>query len=297
MYHDESSDNGGNGTWIRKPQPQQHEEKPKLKVQIENGAAGQSPSSAEKSDPSTGSTATLLAPLSNLRANSSGTTSTANGTTGSVTKVGGLTEMMMHEKEREREMENEREKEQAGEREKQQRQLEKQMEKAWEREGEQNRERGTDTLNGDKDGWAMRPPPEAVYERLEHYFRNHDLDKPVIEATSGGTSPTSTDPPAPPQATATVTPTNYDKEREKSKIRAKKSIRYVAEDAKRRIDRTSKADSTYSDVYLRKRNTKFWGGKLEEVTTHQARSSSVSSVSSGSPDGFSSGTMSKCLVL
>lgn len=277
MYHDDSSDaGGGNGTWIRKPQAQTVlEEKPKLKVQIESTGSKQSPSSAEKSNGSTGSTATLLAPpsLSNLRANS-------NTSNGSSTRVGVLSEMiLMHEREREREREKER-------------QVEKQMERHWEREQERERATTTSTFVDDKDGWAMRPPPEAVYERLEHYFRNHDLDKPVIEATSGGTSPTSTEPVAPPQ----VVPSNYDKEREKekSKMRSKKSIRYVAEDAKRRIDRTSKADSTYSNSYLKKRSTKFWGGRLEEVTTHQAKSSSISSASSSSPDSPSSGGTSEC---
>ncbi|XP_006454689.1 hypothetical protein AGABI2DRAFT_62685 [Agaricus bisporus var. bisporus H97] len=137
------------------------------------------------------------------------------------------------------------------------------------------------TFADDEDGWAMRPPPEAVYERLERYFGNHDLDKPVIEATSGGTSPTSTEPVAPPQAA----PSNIDKEREKdkTKMRGKKSIRYVAEDAKRRIDRTSKADPTYSASYLKKRSTKFWGGRLEEVTTHQAKSNGINGVPGSEP--------------
>jgi mitogen-activated protein kinase kinase kinase len=276
LYNDESSDNGGNGTWIRKPQAQTHsEEKPKLKVQIETTGTMQSPSSAEKSNPSTGSTATLLAPpsLSNLRGNSS---NIVNGT-GSSTRVGDLSGMMTtHERERERERENENEG-----------QLEKQVERAWQKEQERERGTTTETFTDSEDGWALRPPPEAVYERLEHYFRNHDLDKPVIEATSGGTSPTSTEPVAPPQAAVM---TNYDKEREKLK-RSKKSIRYVAEDAKRRIDRTS----AYAECYLKKRNTKFWGGKLEEVTTHQAKSSSVSSASSPSPDSVTS--TSTCHIL
>ncbi|KAF9455120.1 hypothetical protein P691DRAFT_17727 [Macrolepiota fuliginosa MF-IS2] len=280
MYHDESSDTGGgNGTWIRKPpaQLQGHmEEKPKLKVQIEASGAKQSPSSAEKSNPSTGSTgstATLLAlpSLSNLRANSNMSVASSSSSHGSSTKVGGLSEMMlMHEKdERGRERERERE-----------------SELEWQREQERERATTTETFVDDKDGWALRPPPEAVYERLEHYFRGHDLDKPVIEATSGGTSPTSTEPVAPPPAA----PSNIDREREKARTRSKKSIRYVAEDAKRRIDRTSKADSMYSSTFLKRRNTKFWGGKLEEVTTHQAKSSSAGSASSSSPDSPSSGS-------
>lgn len=278
MYHDESSDNGGgNGTWIRRPaQPQ--EEKPKLKVQTEIPGSRQSPSSAEKSNPSTGSAATLLAPRShsNLRTNH-----TSNG---SLTKINGsYGTLVISEREHKKEIGGEREKEKEG-------QVEKQLEREWQKERERERSTTTTTFADDQDGWAMRPPPEDVYARLEVYFRNHDLDKPVIEATSGGTSPTNTEPVPPAQ----ITPTNSDREREKSKIRAKKSIRYVAEDAKRRIDRTSKVDATYASSLLRKRNTKFWGGKLEEVTTHQAKSSSTSSVHSPSTDTPSPGTSKSC---
>jgi len=185
--------------------------------------------------------------------------------------------MKEREGRRENENENEKEKERRA----------KETEKAWEKEHNQVPQETSDMFVDDEDGWAMRPPPEAVYEKLELYFRNHDLDKPVIEANSGGASPTSIELPFSSQAAVTST-SNYDKDKERekcAKIRSKKSIRYVAEDAKRRIDRTSKADSTFADIYSRKRNTKFWGGKLEEVTTHQARSSSVSSTTSASSSG------------
>ena len=268
-YHNESSDDGGNGTWIVKPQPQlSPEEKPKLKVQIET------PTTARLSPPSTGSTATLTVP------SAAGLNSKGNSALGSIDGVGSskhvgiLTEMMMHEKEREGVREQEKEKERKrGE-----------TEKALEKEHDRPPQK---MFADDEDGWAMRPPPEAVYEKLELYFRNHDLDKPVIEANSGGTSPTSIEPAISPQAVAAST-SNRDKDKERehfSKIRSKKSIRYVAEDAKRRIDRTSKADSSFADIALRKRNTKFWGGKLEEVTTHQVKSSSASSTTSTSPSG------------
>lgn len=260
MYHDDSSDNGGgHGTWIRKPQSLAPlEEKPKLKVHIDSVEPKSSPASGERS---TGSTTTLMASsaLPGSKVNSNGST-----------RIGGLTEMMMKQKEKE-------------------------AERQVESEQEQDRAKTTSpTLADDEDGWAMRPPPEAVYERLERYFGNHDLDKPVIEATSGGTSPTSTEPVATPQ----VVPSSHDKEREKDnlKMRAKKSIRYVAEDAKRRIDRTSKADPTYPTSSSKKRSTKFWGGKLEEVTTtHQAKSNSISLMSGTSPESSSNGETSKCL--
>jgi mitogen-activated protein kinase kinase kinase len=101
-----------------------------------------------------------------------------------------------------------------------------------------------------------------VYERLEEFFPEHDLDKPVIEASSGSGSPTTGDnPPVPPLA---------DKDRpEKALVKAKKSIRIVAEEHKKRIDRTSRAENFAS--VLRKRSTKLWGSRLEEVTTEQAK--------------------------
>ena len=118
--------------------------------------------------------------------------------------------------------------------------------------------------------WAPRPPPEDVYERLEEYFPEHDLDKPVIEAPSGGTSPTATEAPA-----AAPAPQRF---------RHKKSIRVVAAEHKRQLDRTSRGDDSTAAQMARKRNTKMWGGKLEEVTPEQDRAPS-SSMSDPSPGG------------
>ncbi|KAH9837026.1 Pkinase-domain-containing protein [Rhodofomes roseus] len=95
--------------------------------------------------------------------------------------------------------------------------------------------------------WAPRPPPEAVLERIEDFFPAHDLDRPVIEMPSGGTSPTTTENPIPaPQ-----------------RNKHKKSIRVVAAELKKRA---SRMESSVPAV-LRKRNTKLWGSKVEEVTT------------------------------
>ncbi|KAG6334046.1 hypothetical protein ID866_5049 [Astraeus odoratus] len=110
--------------------------------------------------------------------------------------------------------------------------------------------------------WAHRPPPEDVYERLEDFFPEHDLDKPVIDANSGGTSPTTTEHPygIPPDDRERITG-----------VRGKKSIRIVAEEHKKRIDRTSRAESAYNSAMIRKRSTKLWGSRLEEVTTSQKK--------------------------
>ena len=117
--------------------------------------------------------------------------------------------------------------------------------------------------------WAPRPPPEVMYEKLEEYFPEHDLDKPVIETPSGGTSPTATEAPANPAP---------------QRFRHKKSIRLVAAEHKRQLDRTSRGDDTTIAPLSRKRHTKMWGGKLEEVTTEQG-TGPISSTSDASPGG------------
>lgn len=109
--------------------------------------------------------------------------------------------------------------------------------------------------------WAPRPSPEDVFNRLEEFFPEHDLDKPVIDANSGGTSPTTDYPHG----------ISLDDRERLTGVRGKKSIRIVAEEHKRRIDRTSKVESTYSSNMIRKRSTKLWGGRLEEVTTSQKK--------------------------
>ncbi|KAJ7071114.1 MAP kinase [Mycena amicta] len=125
-----------------------------------------------------------------------------------------------------------------------------------------------------EDTWAPRPPPEDVYERLEDFFPEHDLDKPVIEAASGGTSPTSTDqvPVAVPLAPAAT-------DKDKGRIRGKKSIRIVAQERKKYIDRASRGDGM--TAIQRKRSTKLWGSRVEEVdTSNLPESPSTSDVSS-----------------
>jgi hypothetical protein len=129
------------------------------------------------------------------------------------------------------------------------------------------------TFTDREETWAPRPPPEDVYDRLEEFFPEHDLDKPVVEASSGGTSPVTSEPiPPPPTPMTSGTEKPLDRTIDKLKVKAKKSIRVVAEEQKRRIDRTSKADVSAMNANMnRKRSTKLWGSKVEEVTTVQAK--------------------------
>jgi mitogen-activated protein kinase kinase kinase len=106
----------------------------------------------------------------------------------------------------------------------------------------------------------FRPPAEEMYERLGDFFPGHDLDEPMIEASSGGTSPTS--------AEATQPFSIPDRRKHK------KSIRVVANEHKRRLDRTSRITSANNVNMMRKRSTKFWGSRVEEVTPEQFRNAS-----------------------
>ncbi|KNZ78521.1 MAP kinase kinase kinase mkh1, partial [Termitomyces sp. J132] len=145
--------------------------------------------------------------------------------------------------------------------------------------------RGSTFTDRQSSTWATRPPPEDVYERLEEFFPEHDLDKPVIEASSGGSSPTAVEP------TVTASPILAQSEREKTRARNKKSIRIVAEERKRLIDRSSREDAaSYSNV-SRKRSTKLWGIKLEEVTPAQVKMPMLGG--HPAPDSPSNGTTFK----
>ncbi|KAI9512820.1 kinase-like protein [Russula earlei] len=129
--------------------------------------------------------------------------------------------------------------------------------------------------------WASRPNPEEVLDRLEVFFPDHDLDKPVIEASSGGTSPTAAEyPPA---------PLTYNGKSVDKRSRHKKSIRVVAEEHNLRQDRTSRMQSSSAANVFRKRSTKLWDSRVEEVMPGQITSGMPSIPDSPSASG--SGTI------
>ena len=131
----------------------------------------------------------------------------------------------------------------------------------------------------------LRPPIEDVYNRLDQFFPNHDLDKPVADSvgTSGGNSPTITEPPllssyiAPlPNDAKQPDRVSADDERWhgvdkgvahlRRRSGHKKSMRYVVGERKKVLDRTSKLGiDDASSTVLRKRSTKFWGNKMKEI--------------------------------
>jgi mitogen-activated protein kinase kinase kinase len=117
--------------------------------------------------------------------------------------------------------------------------------------------------NRDKSGtfeehtWAHRPFPEDVYD--PQFFPEYDLDKPVIEANAGGTSPTTI-------GHTYGIPNIVD--RDKALVRPKKSIRIVAEEHKKRMDRVSRGDPSADNSIWRKRSfDSELGSRIEEVDT------------------------------
>ena len=148
--------------------------------------------------------------------------------------------------------------------------------------------RGPDNKNGAPnvfDFRNFRPAVEDVYNRLDKFFPDHDLDKPVVDSvgTSEGNSPIITEQvplssyiaPLPsdakqPDRVSTDDERWHGVDKGVAHFRRrsghKKSMRYVAGERKKAMDRTSKLgpDDAASTV-LRKRSTKFWGNKMKEI--------------------------------
>lgn len=114
------------------------------------------------------------------------------------------------------------------------------------------------------DAWLVRPTPEVVYDRLEVFFPGHNLDAPMIDAGSGSSSPTLA-------GSVETSPDPDDRAAQNQKHR--KSIRGIADERKNKLKQMrkngfwAKADSKAQAV-LRRRSTKLWGSKVEELPMH-----------------------------
>ncbi|KAH8918760.1 Pkinase-domain-containing protein [Atractiella rhizophila] len=126
-------------------------------------------------------------------------------------------------------------------------------------------------VRGEKDNWAFRPSVEDVYEHMEEFFPDHDLDKEFIDTAAAGaastedsssSSPTTEKPPA--QGLAPPS----------RGIGHKKSIRRIAQDGRKRLQKAGMmkdvpavgAGAGGGAGLLRRKSTKLWGSKMEEVT-------------------------------
>ena len=118
------------------------------------------------------------------------------------------------------------------------------------------------------EAWLVRPAAEAVYERLDLYFPDHNLDEPMIDASS----PTDSSESHPPEPRINNDPLNASV-REKHR----KSIRVVVDERKNKIKqmkqmfrRGSNKDQKKESqaALLRRRSTKLWGSRVEELPMH-----------------------------
>ncbi|PWN24461.1 Pkinase-domain-containing protein [Jaminaea rosea] len=154
--------------------------------------------------------------------------------------------------------------------------------------------------------WALRPPPEQLYENLDDFFPRHDLDKPVLDLTSGapgaaGAGGAAASPTRAASPSHASSPTSAN-----ALARHKKSIRRVAQDRVRGAglgglamtsavgpaassSSAAQAPPRASSDLARRPSTKLWGTKLLEVTPgHEQSASGSSSASSSSSSSASS---------
>jgi hypothetical protein len=124
---------------------------------------------------------------------------------------------------------------------------------------------------------AFRPPAEDVSERLEEFFPDIDLDRPIIESgSSGSSSPTNEDYIQILPLSGDVSPPR------RSQSKCRKSTCSAAAEIKPSLDapNTSKATPTP------RRTTKLWGSKIEQVAPHPGPCISLPSPPENERTGF-----------
>lgn len=106
--------------------------------------------------------------------------------------------------------------------------------------------------------WSVRPSTELVYENLQSFFPDHDLDKPIIEETEEHDQSKS------PEKQAVLS------QKPRERQNRMKSIRVVAKEANEARKRfQTVAHGVRAANLLRRRSTKVWGQKAVEVTPTQ----------------------------
>lgn len=118
---------------------------------------------------------------------------------------------------------------------------------------------------------VVRPAPEVLYDNLEKFFPNADLDQPVIDISSPPASPSNfgNTPKTKPIRKVVC---SIDNDFEKlNKPQRMKTIRAVAKEAGEAHKRESIRRQTSSPGLLRRQSTKMWGRKVVEVKPNQRR--------------------------
>ncbi|GAA5850879.1 hypothetical protein JCM8547_009118 [Rhodosporidiobolus lusitaniae] len=167
----------------------------------------------------------------------------------------------------------------------------------------------------DDKNWAFRPPVETVLENLDHFFPEHDLDKPVFDLPTPGPSTPSTNSSSSPIRDVAAVPAALALSRVRpgsnlssvpggggsgfstasstgAALGYKKSIRVVALDRKRQLQKAGRnvasAASGLANNLLRRRSTKLFGARIEEVTSAQMKQiNAIKETSVEDPENFS----------
>lgn len=162
------------------------------------------------------------------------------------------------------------------------------------------------STSSSSDVWAVRPPAEVVYENLERFFPNADLDKPIIDDVES--------PPASPDnreildyvkprtmilditksvvASPKVTeikeeevvekkeekPAKFSRKTGTSRIKSIRVVAREASEARKRFSTSSTKSAMSNPALLRRRSTKMWGQKVVEATPTQIKKGHISTV-------------------
>ncbi|BGP13263.1 mitogen-activated protein kinase kinase kinase [Rhodosporidiobolus nylandii] len=150
----------------------------------------------------------------------------------------------------------------------------------------------------DEKDWAFRPPVETVLEHLDVFFPEHDLDKPVFDLPTPGPSTPSSNASGSSPVRDVAAPSSVFATRRTGGgssgpgLGYKKSIRVVALDRKRQLQKAGRnvasAASGLASNLLRRRSTKLFGARIEEVTSAQMKQiNAIKETSAEDPDNFS----------
>lgn len=138
----------------------------------------------------------------------------------------------------------------------------------------------------------VRPPVEEVYNNLEKYFPYTNLDKPIIDDSPASPSPqrrptisrTFSSANKSPVAPTSADSKNTNDEQPSLRVRRMKTIRGVANEARRKVLQMKQASppNTFANITrensakLTRSNTKMWGQRVVEVTSQEIEKGFVS---------------------
>ena len=122
------------------------------------------------------------------------------------------------------------------------------------------------SFNHQDDIWAIRPRPEELYNNLENYFPNYDLDEPVVSQNDANENALT------PRVGSYLMSSDLNREHDvgsnafidRSTVKMK-SIRVIAGEAHQARIKIAHNSRLSSANLLRRKSAKLWGMRLEEV--------------------------------